>query len=266
MNYSSRNYEIRPIEAFRIDEYLHLFRENFPRYRRSHTYLNWLYFQNPRGRVIGFDALINGAVVSHYACVPIMIQGRENLSLLSVNTVTDRDHIGRGLFTQLAEQTYEFASDCGFEEVVGVANANSIDGFTRKLQFSNLGNLNLRFGHFSRSGMNTRQFSADEVRWLSKQPDRDINLQQIVDGVYRLRTFFPRRPLRLSNLCFTDFVENLEPIYFYGFTVDWNLRPAKTLSLPDIFKPSPLHLIYKRLGNRPPLRLESWSYLDFDLT
>lgn len=63
----------------------------------------------------------------HCVCVPetfILIEKTER-TLLSLNTATYPKYQGKGLFTKLAEKTYEASVQQGFHSIHGVANANS---------------------------------------------------------------------------------------------------------------------------------------------
>ena len=111
-------------------------------------YVRWLYRDNPWGTAVGFNAFTNHELVAHYVTVPIeaTLDGAPARGLLSLNTATHPTHQGKGLFTRLAEATYAHARDRGYEFVVGVANANSTPGFTRKLGFQLVTPLDVRLG------------------------------------------------------------------------------------------------------------------------
>ena len=71
-----------------VKDYSALLSKSFQNFNPSISYLNWLYFENPRGRVCGFDAYDGETLVAHYACIPIKIEGFRLNSLLSLNTAT----------------------------------------------------------------------------------------------------------------------------------------------------------------------------------
>lgn len=60
----------------------------------------------------------------------------------SGDTMTHRDHMGKGLFIQLAELTYELCRNLGFAFVFGFPNYNSYPGFVKKLKWEFPGKLN----------------------------------------------------------------------------------------------------------------------------
>lgn len=60
----------------------------------------------------------------------------------SGDTMTHRDHMGKGLFIKLAELTYELCRNLGFAFVFGFPNYNSYPGFAKKLKWEFPGKLN----------------------------------------------------------------------------------------------------------------------------
>ncbi|WP_158276762.1 GNAT family N-acetyltransferase [Paraconexibacter algicola] len=110
------------------------------------SYLRWLYREAPDGPVIETnldDALGRAA---HYALVPVplTVDGAPVAGAVSLNTAVHHRARGGGVFTRLAQDTLGLAVDRGVELVVGVANANSTPGFTRRLDFTSLGPLPAR--------------------------------------------------------------------------------------------------------------------------
>ncbi|MFQ5495797.1 MAG: GNAT family N-acetyltransferase, partial [Phycisphaerae bacterium] len=145
------------------------------------AYLRWLYADNPRGQVIGFNAWSGGELAGHYAVIPIraLLDGKTVHAALSLNTAVHPDHQGKGLFTRLAEMTYDRAVALGVDHVVGVANANSTPGFVRKLAFESVGRLEARlFWRWPRpavagsvaAGRWSRRWDADDLSWRIRNP------------------------------------------------------------------------------------------------
>lgn len=108
--------------------------------RFSPAYLTWQYERSPEGHEIATDlADESGRPLAHYVVVPqtwVSPAGRRPFAL-SLNTAVRPEARGRGMFTRLAEATYETAHrDRGVAAVIGVANASSTPGFTGRLKFS----------------------------------------------------------------------------------------------------------------------------------
>ena len=126
-----------------------LLKKTFPVTKRyNDKYLSWLYCDNPDGHAIGFNSYYKDSIGAHYATIPIEaeIYGRAEKGLLSLNTATHIEHRGKGLFTKLANHTYVSAKDQNYKFIVGVANANSTNGFIKKHGFQLVGPLKAKIG------------------------------------------------------------------------------------------------------------------------
>src|SRR5665213_2921074 len=135
----------------KIPEYVTLLQSVFTgaKERYNSTYLRWLYYENPNGAVVGFDAWDDDRAVAHYVCIPLLANiqsGGPRKVLLSLNTATHPDYQGRGLFVKLASETYALAAEQGYDAVIGVANANSTHGFVNRLGFQLVTPLSVRIG------------------------------------------------------------------------------------------------------------------------
>ncbi len=94
---------------------------------------------------IGFLALdsLTNEPAAYYGVFPIMVlhEGKRVLTAQSGDTMTHPKHQGKGLFTKLAQMTYELAHSEGIELVWGMPNKNSYPGFVKKLNWIDNGNL-----------------------------------------------------------------------------------------------------------------------------
>ncbi len=75
-----------------------------------------------------------------YAC-PVEYNNQTYIAAQSGDTMTHKDHTGKGLFTTLARMTYELAKQEGVSFIFGFPNYNSYPGFVKKLQWICPGNL-----------------------------------------------------------------------------------------------------------------------------
>ena len=260
------------ISKDRLPDYLSLFAASFPNFKVTLEYLQWLYYENPSGAVVGFDAMDNGNVVAHYACIPVQIDGYEGRSLLSLNTATHPDYQGRGLFRTLASKTYESA-ESDYACVVGVANANSFGGFIRHLGFEHLGNLELRWGNISRELGGSRCYDLKELQWRSRSPLAPLHLKELKGGKFQFtaKPFCPIFHIRsIVHTCLPQSkinpstkIKRWSPREL-GLTVDWVRGRKPLIFLPKRLKPSPLALIFKPLKVKDSSILSSWSFPDFD--
>lgn len=262
----------KPICRSRIPEYSQLLNDSFRSHRFSIRYLMWQYFENPVGNAIGYDALFNDKVIAHYVCLPIQIGFGAQKSLLSLNTATAAQFRGRGLFSNLANLTFETAKS-SYAQVVGVANANSIDGFTRKLNFQQLGNLDLSFGQIMviPDRLNSCRYSEELISWRIKSPLGSFHLKSMGDYSLVTRRINPFLALKQfvatqsSNNTGVSRFKSLKRTPVYGLRLDWNRGVSHRgfTKLPRILKPSPLHLISRKFESDVK-ELEYFSFLDFD--
>lgn len=259
-----KEFEIRALETFNVEKYVSLLRECFPSFKVSYEYISWLYFKNPSGPAIGYDAFLRGELVAHYACIPIGIAGFNTPALLSVNTATSPRFQGRGLFKVLALNTYSQAEEAKFSFVVGVANRNSFKSFTRHLGFTHLGNLELRFGFLSRPKVGSRVYSKADLEWRSSSPLNEFKYGLLKDSSSLISVRF-LGPIRLRSVVPTGFATGAtRRAWNLGLTIDWRKEKRPIFFLPARFKPSPLALIIKPLNGSDSSTLSSWSFPDFD--
>jgi GNAT superfamily N-acetyltransferase len=259
-----KEFRIQRISADNLLGYVQLLKVCFPKFEVSPEYLQWLYFQNPLGYVLGFDAILDTKIVAHYACIPMQVSGIPSLVLLSLNSATLPDFQGRGLFRVLAEKTYSSAEELGYSAVVGVANAKSLRSFTRHLGFSYLGDLDLRFGSLGRAKLGSRSYSGDDLIWRCNSPLNQFSWKMQENGSVKISARVSKLLKLVSIIPGLNPSKRLWQKYRFGLTLDWRKGRKPFLFLPKRLKPSPLALIYKSLDGTPPSVLTSWSFPDFD--
>jgi GNAT superfamily N-acetyltransferase len=268
-----------------IGSHLRLLRQCFPHARHFNAeYLTWLYSQNPDGQAVGYDAFDDNVLVATYVCIPASIILRKLVvpALLSLNTATAPSHRGQGLFPKLAELTYELGKSSGFNAVFGVANGNSIRGFSGKLRFQDVAGLEARIGigHFPRqfsphseqSPEFQRYWDEDRLNWRVSNPANRLALASGLTGT-RVRGATHNPFIDVQCEVPGRFPITSEPSRFSLMRVSIGLAPPKTtkpgisVELPDRLKPSPLRLIYRNLAS-PSDRLDPTSvlfrFIDFD--
>jgi GNAT superfamily N-acetyltransferase len=249
----------------------------------NRAYLTWLYAQNPAGGAVGFNAFHDGALVAHYATIPLSarVNGRVESGLLSLNTATRADHQGKGLFPKLAERTYQLAAERGFGFVVGVANARSTRGFTEKLGFQLVAPLDVcvGVGEFDPGGAEggesyAPQWTDDAIAWRLRRPGsryvagapRSGNCDVFATlSKFRMLACLDRVPAALAESL--PHASALTPLRL-RIGLDRRAQSRGVFArVPDALKPSPLNLIFRDLGAaRRTLDAEHvrWTLLDFD--
>lgn len=278
--------EIRPVTTDRsaLLGYERLFRRCFPNaFRLSIRYLNWLYALNPVGQVIGSDAWFGETLAAHYVGVPgdALVDGRKVKVLLSLNTATHPDFQGKGLFTRLAEATYERATALGMSAVYGVANANSTPGFTRKLGFTLVRPLEAKvgFGRIGDAAVDAagfrREWSKPALAWRIANPERPYTLVRAGGATVGAEARTGWIGLRAwDEVLLPAGVDAPRVSPSVAMRLHLGLRPRNVgyrkgmwVEIPQRFRPSPLNLIFRPLASGIAAPLADFirlGQLDFD--
>lgn len=270
-----------------IAAYAALFAACFPTATklRDPSYLRWLYTGNPLGPAIGFNAVESGRLAAHYICTRarVVLDGREVPGLLSLNTATHPDFQGRGLFTRLAQATYDAGAAEGAGFVYGVANANSTPGFVRKLGFDLVEPLDSRvglgpLGRFDWSAAaeaaRFRQaWTPDYLAWRVSNPVGPVRLADagghaVADapaGRAGMRAW-AELPTPAGGLPPTPAPAALHGRVWLGLMPAGVGRFGLYAQLPARLRPSPLNLIFRPLAGQHRLARGEvlFSFLDFD--
>ena len=133
--------EIKPYEQGDEIEILRLFKSSFG-VEMSLEYWEWRYKRNPHYNKLLIHLMWDGGILAgHYALSPVKLlkEGNEQLSGLSMTTMTHPDYRGMGIFTKLANSVYQEAFDVHlFSSVWGFPNSNSHYGFINKLGWEDI--------------------------------------------------------------------------------------------------------------------------------
>jgi hypothetical protein len=247
----------------------------------TEKYLKWQYADNPCGKIIGFNAFENEQIAAHYVTQPLVADlfGKETKGLLSLNTATHPDHRGKKLFITLAEMTYKYGIEQGYEFVIGVANAASTPGFLNKLGFQHVAPLDVKIGvgkfRMKKEQIDCcfeRRWTKELLQWRLSNPH--VTYQNIGDricaptGKYGIKVIVGSLDSFLISDITLRKIASLNPLKLYlglNSNIDWS--ETKFYKVPEIFKPSPLNLIYKSLTGSK-LKLDSlkvkFQAIDFD--
>lgn len=173
---------IRPMASTHQD--LQLFHDCFASNGspRSMALLDWQYLRAPAGApLVDFAESDDapGRLAAIYAVFPvgIRVDGIRLLCAQSLNTLTDEQFRGRGLFVKMAKTLYARCSETGVALVYGFPNENSAHGFFKRLQWASLGRVPfmlclLRSGYVLRKlGMSQGLANALDlpIRWKRSQ-------------------------------------------------------------------------------------------------
>lgn len=102
--------------------------------------IEWQFFQNTESNCfveIAFDEQNNKtAGIYAVSCVKFKVGDNNYLGTQSLDTITDIDYRGKGLFILLSNNVYKNADNGGVALVYGFPNGNSIHGFVKKLEWN----------------------------------------------------------------------------------------------------------------------------------
>src|SRR5688572_26250181 len=75
----------------------------------SSRYFNWKYLDNPAGKAIAFVAEHNNHIAAFYGVIPeyYLVNNKKEIVYQSMDTMTHPEYRKSGLFTKLANLTYE---------------------------------------------------------------------------------------------------------------------------------------------------------------
>jgi GNAT superfamily N-acetyltransferase len=243
-----------------------LFATCFPKTKHlTADYLRWMYRDNPRGQVVGFNAVDKDEYVGHYACLPceIMLGGKAEKSLLAILSTTHPDYQGQGLFPRLAEHTYAEYDNERFACVYGVGNANSTPSLVRKIGFQLVSPLEVKVGigackvdwsTITQDSQFRRVWTYEDLQWRAANQINPITIARNTYGDTVLNASSINSMIKVMSpvLVEGDITQNLPresllPKLSMGFFPKNSARMPFYLPLPGALKPSPLNMVYKPL-------------------
>ena len=250
----------RSLSRANLTDYVNLFSSSFSGAGKLNLeYLNWLYCKNPHGEAIGWDAFMGDKLIAHYAVIPrkYSFLGQEYAAALSVNTATHPEHQGRGLFVNLANRTYESAHAFGTSFIVGIANANSIGGFIKKLDFTALGQVGL-FLSFNSIRKESSKLDlindAEWINWRLSNPSRKYTYSLLGNGALNIRTEIKGITFNLGYVDNSIFqktkvstLTKRESVLLPALTPYFQKGYHSIFRIPYLFYPSPWHVIWRTL-------------------
>ncbi|SCY39109.1 GNAT family N-acetyltransferase [Flavobacterium caeni] len=135
--------------------------------------IEWQFFKNTEktGYVdIAFDTeKQKAAAIYAVSCVKFKIGGEVSVGTQSLDTITDVDYRGKGLFINLAKSVYKNAANNGVALVYGFPNGNSIHGFAKKLDWQVLDPV-----PFLMKPLRSKYFS-DRIKFLKWLPNVNLS-------------------------------------------------------------------------------------------
>jgi len=107
----------------------------------SRRHWDWEFAQNPMNAGMFIKLAWDGTrLAGHYAVNPlrVCVDGEELMAALSLDTMTDADYRGQGVFPVTAEALYSDLAESGAAFVFGFPNVNSIRGILKRLYWKEI--------------------------------------------------------------------------------------------------------------------------------
>jgi hypothetical protein len=138
MDVRENNYRFEKVNQERISDLIYISKSAFNIVPAADYYLNKNNTSKFGDPYLGFIAYSSdgqpAAFYGVYAC-EVVIDDKVYKVVQSGDTMTHKDHMGKGLFTKLAQMTYDLCRELGYHFVYGFPNYNSYPGFVKKLNW-----------------------------------------------------------------------------------------------------------------------------------
>lgn len=257
-----------------------LMNASFPDCEFKEDYYGWQYMDNPLGKVVSYNAYAeDGELSAHYAAIPIkmLLEGKEEIGLLSLNTATHPAHQGKRLFTKLANLTYKKAAELGYKFVIGVANANSTHGFLKHLNFYLVAPLEFKVGmgdifkYANSVEKNKVYYDESILKWRLGNPEFKYS--------YRGHSIYGERKEPFFHACVASLPVTVDKetmglrkafdIFNIYVGLGLDKKGGIYFNLPKFIKRSPFNLIFRDLteGSLPKITKDNifFQLLDYDV-
>ena len=129
------NFEYRRVNHSQLTHLTELIDKCFG-IRVSDGYYDWKYVRNPVGKLVAFEALHEKNVAGFYGLIPEIynVGGKKIKIYQSMDTMTHPNYQRRGLFVQLANQTFSAVlAEEQRLDMIGIPGGNSYHGFVHRL-------------------------------------------------------------------------------------------------------------------------------------
>lgn len=272
-----------------LDEIAALLGEVFEAGRDWKADLAWQYIDNPCGPARYVNARAeDGKLVGHYAVIPAPAfrdpQFRNLRPFLSLNTAVHPSAQGKGIFKATATALYSALRSEAPSVVLGVANANSVNGFLRSLGFTGLGQLSLRvYLPWQTPTVDVPRLldiDGSFLAWRAQRPGCDYRVAPKEGALVR---FMRRGAVPVEALLSTHVSAGLLETLPVPRRASWRsvLGPLRLyacsseepggIPVPKRLRPSPLHLICRVLSDDGSdalvqhVRGRLFEFVDFDV-
>jgi len=256
--------------------------------RLTKDYWDWL-DENPSGKMIRRVAVYNDEIIGYYSICPfeITIKGNIIKSALSVGTMTHPSFKRQGIFTTLAQETYDDAKKIGIKFIYGFPNYNSYSGFLNKLNWYDICSLDLfektlkpiENNHIS----TTNDIVIEQIHKLTNEFDQILDHvcskytitrsrnRQSLNWRYKSLSVFENYPDREYKIYKISMANNLCGYFIFKFYSDGAIKKAHIVDL-FISEKSSISLLYNIIShlillaeNEGANLISCWSLKSYDM-
>lgn len=235
--------------------------EAFPKTDRfTPDFLKWEYADNPLGQITGFNAWDGDKIISHFAALRLNMNlfGKKCKGLLCINVSTDLRYRNAKLFKKTGLATVEWASENGFDFMIGVPNANSTHAFLKHFGFYLISPLTVKVGVgkniYPASNHNCyKTWDAAQWEWRLKRPD-GMYACDTQNTIYTPIAPFVKSISKKTVMAKDNNIQKLgfRPVNLYiGLGAD--TRKGFYLNIPSFIKRPPFNLVFKDLTGQLPV-------------
>jgi len=224
-------------------------------------YLKRLYRGNPMGPTSGVSGWEGDDLVGHYLMIPIVVEifGKAERGIWPFQLATHPDYQGKGVFSTLAEASFEQCRRDGYGFLSGVGNEKSSPIFVKRWGFQAIRPLDVKLGlgtvapRGELPGCQFRQvWERDAVRWRLGLPAVPYRVRRR-DGIAHLYADTGRYGIDIEVGAFPEewipadqpTRRGLQPLRMWA-----GIDPARDWSgtlyfdVPERLKPSPLIFLF----------------------
>lgn len=168
--------------------------------KHSESYFKWKYLDNPSGQAVAYVAMHGNRIAAFYGMIPetYVIGEKTEVIYQSMDTMTHPAYRRKGLFTILANKTYEHIKEKeGKLNIVGFPSESSHPGFIKKLNWTTLIELKYSFTYraifnlknlFQRNSdieiNSTSSFNQEFDQYLNQKEKIETPIHRLIDQQY----------------------------------------------------------------------------------
>jgi len=251
---NSNLYKIIKFKKTQLPEIIKLYKKAYGR-TKSASYFEYRLLNSPYGKPIIFLMKFQKEIIGFYAIHPIKlcINNKSVLGGYSYLTMTHPNYTGKGIFTKLANKTFDEAKKRKFRFIYGFANKNSFPGFIKNLGFKQIKPINYlgitlkKLPISNLTGIDIQQNPPKKI-WFDYNLKNKFHIfldrnEKFLNWRYHNHPFFKYKQILISKnyfFIFKKYEKTLHIVDFFGNDKFYDVmlseaaRQAKKLKCNDI--------------------------------